>query len=50
MPVVRVEAPAPPPVEDPWPARIALIGGGVLLAAALITVALIGHRRDRNRV
>lgn len=49
MPVVRVEAPAPPPVEDPWPARIALIGGAVLLAAALITVALIGHRRDRNR-
>ncbi len=48
MPVVRVEAPAPPPPEDPWPTRIAILAGGTLLIGALLAITLIGHRRDRN--
>jgi membrane-anchored mycosin MYCP len=48
MPTVRIEAPVPPPPTDPWPARIALGGGAVVLAAALACVYLIGNRRDHN--
>jgi membrane-anchored mycosin MYCP len=48
MPVVRVDPPAPPPRDDPRPRLIAFGAGIAVVAAAVITVTMIGIRRDRH--
>ncbi|SIJ22076.1 peptidase S8 and S53, subtilisin, kexin, sedolisin [Mycobacteroides abscessus subsp. abscessus] len=48
MPVKYAAPPVPPQRDDPWPRRIAFIGGGVALCGAVIIVTLIGLRRDRT--
>ncbi|AGB27324.1 type VII secretion-associated serine protease mycosin (plasmid) [Mycobacterium sp. JS623] len=49
MPVVRVAPPAPPPPDNRLPRLIALGGGLLVVAVAIIAVTMIGMRRGNSR-